>query len=237
MTKPLFSVDKLTYVQGKRTLLQSLSFAIQPGEIVGLIGPNGAGKTTTFYLLTGLYRPTSGSILLERTPLTHLPPHKRAQAGLGYLPQESALIPTLTVRQNITIYLDFIENHTKEEILLKQFNLTKIANTYAGHLSGGEKRRLDTCIAMLTQPKVLLLDEPFANVDPITIQQLQSDIQSWKATGLGVLITDHNAKELLRFCDRCLLLIQGELLMEGTPEELTSNTLAQSRYFGWTSAS
>ena len=220
-----------------RPILQGLSFEVAPGEVVGLLGPNGAGKTTAFYIAIGLISPDSGEIWFDEQNVTHLPVHKRAQMGMGYLAQEPSIFRALTVQENIlcileTLPLDFDERKRRLEELLEELHLTHLADKKAITLSGGERRRLEITRALVTDPKLLLLDEPFANIDPKTIADVQEMIRHLKDKGISVLITDHNAREIFAIADRSYLVRDGTLLKQGSTEELVSCDVVRDVYLG-----
>ena len=222
---------------GNRTVVNGLSLKVEPGEIVGLLGPNGAGKTTAFFMIIGLIRPDSGTVFFDGTEVTHLPIHQRARLGLGYLPQEPSVFRDLTVEQNLLTVLEIIEPSAKaiearKQDLLAELGRTAFAKKKASTLSGGERRRLEIARALATNPRCLMLDEPFANVDPLAIADLKSMITLLQKKGIGVLITDHNARELVSVVDRGYLVADGELLRAGTADELLSDAQARARYFG-----
>lgn len=227
----------LKKVYGKRTVVQDISFSIKKGEIVGLLGPNGAGKTTSFYMVVGLVRPESGSVLLDGQNLTSFAMYKRARKGIGYLPQEASVFRTLTVRQNIESVMEiqgrsreFIKN--KVESLLKDLEIAHVGDQLGQTLSGGERRRVEIARALAIEPTFLLLDEPFAGVDPIAVKDIQSVVLRLKETGLGILITDHNVRETLKITDRSYIMYQGQVLCEGSADFLISDPKAREIYLG-----
>ena len=222
---------------GKRTVVKGVSFDVQQGEIVGLLGPNGAGKTTSFYMITGLIKPNGGQIFLDGEDITDLPMYKRSQKGLGYLAQEASVFRKLSVEDNIMSVME-LSNLTKEqrherlESLIAEFRLEKVRKSYGIQLSGGERRRCEIARALAVDPKFILLDEPFAGVDPIAVEDIQHIIAKLKTKNIGIIITDHNVHETLAITDRAYLLYDGNILESGTPEELASNPEVRKRYLG-----
>jgi lipopolysaccharide export system ATP-binding protein len=210
---------------------------VEQGEIVGLLGPNGAGKTTSFYMMVGLVRPDEGSVFLDDVEITKLPMYKRAQMGIGYLPQEVSVFRKLSVEDNIMAILEMTsmskeERSEKLEQLLEEFSLTHVRKNLGNRLSGGEKRRTEIARALATNPKFVLLDEPFAGVDPIAVEDIQSIISELKKRNIGILITDHNVQETLSITDRAYLLFEGSILKSGTAEELASDEQVRKVYLG-----
>lgn len=235
--KPLLTIKNLKKAYGKKPILRDLSFDIYPGEVVGLIGPNGAGKTTAFYLTMGLIKHDFGSIYFDNTDISHLAVHKRAQMGMGYLAQEPSVFKALSVEDNILSILELNEkdkNKRKLRLshLLNELNLSHLAKKKACTLSGGERRRLEITRALVTNPKLLLLDEPFANIDPITIQDVKTMIKLLKQKNISVLITDHNAREMFLIVDRAYLIQDGKVVFCGTPKEIMCNEPAKKNYLG-----
>jgi lipopolysaccharide export system ATP-binding protein len=233
----LLRVNQIQKTYRDRSVLLNLSFHVNKGEIVGLLGHNGAGKTTAFYIAMGLIKPDKGSIFFENQEITKLPVHKRAQIGIGYLSQEPSIFRTLTVEENLlaileTLNLSKSEKELKLEKHLSEMNLLKLAKTKANLLSGGEKRRVEVARTLLRDPKLILLDEPFANIDPKTISDLKSIIQMLKNRSISFLITDHNAREIFSLAERSYLLANGEILAEGTSEELLENSSVRHSYLG-----
>lgn len=221
----------------KRKVVDGVSIHINKGEIVGLLGPNGAGKTTTFYMIVGLVRPNSGVIVFNGTDITKFPVYKRAQAGLGYLAQEPSIFRKLTVEDNIMAILETLRISRaarKERLgqLLAEFNLDKVAKQRAYTLSGGERRKLEIARALVQNPSILMLDEPFAGVDPLAVSDIQQVIRDLQARGYGILITDHNVRETLSVVDRAYLLYEGRVLCEGTSERLINDPEVRKRYLG-----
>jgi len=230
-------VSDLVKTYGKRAVVDKLSLRVDPGEIVGILGPNGAGKTTAFYMMIGLIQPDSGRVEFAGHPITRLPIHQRSQLGLGYLPQEPSVFRDLTVDQNLTCVLELTENCPQSRLerkssLLHELGLTDFAACKASTLSGGERRRLEIARALAANPKCLMLDEPFANIDPLATADLKKTIHILKDKGISVLITDHNARELVSIVDRGYLIADGKVLRSGTAEELLADAQARARYFG-----
>jgi len=222
---------------GHRLVVDTLSFEVNKGEVVALLGPNGAGKTTAFYMTMGLIRPDSGQVIFLGQDVTHLPIHERARLGMGYLAQEPSIFPTLTVEQNILLVLEALPLSRKErkarlEEHLEELHLSTLAKKKAGTLSGGERRRLEITRALVTRPSFLLLDEPFANIDPKSIADVKTLIAHLSERGISVLITDHNAREILSCVDRSYIVEGGRVLLSGTPEELVANPIARRAYLG-----
>ena len=217
--------------------MNDVSISVQQGEIVGLLGPNGAGKTTTFYMVVGLIAPDQGSVYLNEEDITKLPMYKRAQMGLGYLPQEASVFRKLSVEDNIMAVLEMTalnkeEREAKLESLLDEFNLHHVRKNNGDSLSGGERRRTEIARALAVDPKFILLDEPFAGVDPIAVEDIQSVVAKLKTKDLGILITDHNVNETLSICDRAYLLIEGKIFKHGTAEELAADEQVRRLYLG-----
>ena len=220
-----------------RPVVNGVDIDVKPGEIVGLLGPNGAGKTTTFYCLVGLVRPDSGTVMLGDEEITTLPMHQRARRGVGYLPQEPSVFRRLSARDTVLAILETLplsreEREARLATLLKDFGLDRVADTQAGLLSGGEKRRVEIARALVIQPKFMLLDEPFVGIDPITVGEIQSMVAGLRARGLGVLITDHNVRETLAITDRAYLMYDGKILLHGTAQELLESDEAKKVYLG-----
>lgn len=220
-----------------RTVVRDVSLSVQRGEAVGLLGPNGAGKTTTFYMIMGLTPVASGRIDLDGHDITHLPMYQRARLGIGYLPQEASIFRGLTVEQNIMAVLEITEDDTDQrraacEALLEEFSLTHIRTSPAPALSGGERRRTEIARALAARPSFILLDEPFAGIDPIAVGEIRELVSHLKKRGIGVLITDHNARETLDIVDRAYIISDGAVLLEGTPREIVGNEEARKVYLG-----
>jgi lipopolysaccharide export system ATP-binding protein len=220
-----------------RTVVNHVSVDVKQGEIVGLLGPNGAGKTTTFYMVVGLIKPDEGRVFLDEEDITRLPMYKRAQMGIGYLPQEASVFRKLSVEDNIMAVLEMTklskhERMDKLERLLNEFNLHHVRKNNGDSLSGGERRRTEIARALAVDPKFILLDEPFAGVDPIAVEDIQSVVAKLKYKNIGILITDHNVNETLSICDRAYLLIEGKIFKHGTAEELAANEQVRRLYLG-----
>ncbi|MBR3959962.1 MAG: LPS export ABC transporter ATP-binding protein [Bacteroidales bacterium] len=222
----------------QRTVVKGVSVNVNQGEIVGLLGPNGAGKTTTFYMIVGIIKPNSGRVFFEDTDITSLPMYRRAQMGVGYLAQEASVFRQMTVANNIMSVLEFQKDMDRQqreeklESLLDEFGLQKIRNSKGIQLSGGERRRTEIARALATNPKFLLLDEPFAGVDPIAVQDIQDIVAHLKEKNIGILITDHNVNETLRITDRAYLLYEGSVLHQGTPEDMANDPDVREKYLG-----
>ena len=237
MTTSALHVAGLQKQFKSRQVVKNVSLDINSGEVVGLLGPNGAGKTTSFYMIVGIIAADDGSIVLDGQEMRHLPIHVRAQRGLGYLPQEASIFRKMTVRENIQAILE-ISGHNKQEIaaevnrLLDDLNIGHIKDTPAVALSGGERRRVEIARVLATKPRFILLDEPFAGVDPIAVIDIQNIIAFLKERGIGVLITDHNVRETLRICDRAYIISEGSVLATGLPEELVQNERVREVYLG-----
>ncbi len=220
-----------------RTVVSNVSFEVNQGEIVGLLGPNGAGKTTSFYMIVGLVRPDKGKVFLDDTEITKLPMYKRAQMGIGYLPQEISVFRKLSVEDNIMAILEMTNldrpsREQKLEQLLNEFSLQHVRKNLGNRLSGGEKRRTEIARALATDPKFVLLDEPFAGVDPIAVEDIQSIVWELKKRNIGILITDHNVQETLSITDRAYLLFEGSILKSGTAEDLAADEQVRKVYLG-----
>lgn len=220
-----------------RSVVRGASFCVNQGQVVGLLGPNGAGKTTSFYMVVGLVRPDGGQVLLNERDITSWPMHRRAKTGIGYLPQEASVFRKLTAEENILSVLETLPISTRErrqrlENLLEEFKITEIARQKAYTLSGGERRRVEVARALALNPVFLLLDEPFAGIDPIAVADIQRMIQVLKQRGIGVLITDHNVRETLQICDLGYLLSDGKIIESGTPEQIAQSRTARETYLG-----
>jgi lipopolysaccharide export system ATP-binding protein len=220
-----------------RDVVKGVSIEVQQGEIVGLLGPNGAGKTTSFYMIVGLVKPDSGKVFLDNTEITNLPMYKRSQLGIGYLPQEVSVFRKLSVEDNIMAILEMtsltkLEREEKLEKLLSEFSLNHVRTNLGNRLSGGEKRRTEIARALATDPKFVLLDEPFAGVDPIAVEDIQSIVADLRKRNIGILITDHNVQETLSITDRAYLLFEGSILKSGTAEDLASDEQVRRVYLG-----
>ncbi len=235
--KMSLSADKILKKYGSKKVVNNVSLNVNQGEIVGLLGPNGAGKTTTFYSIVGLIKPDSGFVYLAGENITKLPMYQRARKGIGYLAQEASVFRNLTVKDNILAVLEntkFSKNQQSERAneLMKEFGLNDIQNSMGGILSGGERRRTEIARALATEPKFILLDEPFAGVDPIAVEEIQNIVYSLKKRNIGILITDHNVDETLSITDRSYLMFEGKLLKSGTSEELASDEQVRKLYLG-----
>ncbi len=222
---------------GKRTVVNDVSIHLEQGEIVGLLGPNGAGKTTTFYMTVGLITANSGKIFLNDIDITGMPMYKRAQMGIGYLPQEASVFRKLSVEDNIRAVLEmtkFSKEYQEEKVeqLIQEFNLNHVRKNLGDRLSGGERRRTEIARCLAIEPKFVMLDEPFAGVDPIAVQEIQDVVWRLKSKNIGILITDHNVDETLMITDRAYLLFEGKILFHGTPEELAANPIVRKNYLG-----
>lgn len=222
---------------GKRTVVNNVSFDVKQGEIVGLLGPNGAGKTTSFYMTTGLVVPNGGRIFLNDEEITKFPVYKRARAGIGYLAQEASVFRKLSVEDNIASVLELTgkpKEYQKEKLesLIEEFRLQKVRKNLGDRLSGGERRRTEIARCLAIDPKFIMLDEPFAGVDPIAVEDIQYIVWKLKDKNIGILITDHNVQETLSITDRAYLLFEGRILFEGTPEVLADNPIVREKYLG-----
>lgn len=222
---------------GKRTVANKVSFEVHQGEIVGLLGPNGAGKTTSFYMTTGLVVPNEGHVFIDGKDITEYPVYKRARAGIGYLPQEASVFRTMSVEDNIMAVLEMTGlSHEKQleklESLIADFHLNKVRKNKGNQLSGGERRRTEIARCLAIDPKFIMLDEPFAGVDPIAVEDIQHTVWQLKYRNIGILITDHNVQETLTITDRAYLLFEGKILFHGTPEELADNKIVREKYLG-----
>ena len=233
----VLSTDNLVKKYRQRTVVNHVSINVHQGEIVGLLGPNGAGKTTTFYMTTGLVTPNEGRVFLNDVDITTLPVYKRAQLGIGYLPQEASVFRTLSVEDNIRTVLEMTnltpaEQKDRLEQLISEFHLQKVRKNLGNRLSGGERRRTEIARGLAINPRFIMLDEPFAGVDPIAVEDIQSIVYSLKSKNIGILITDHNAPETLSITDRAYLLFEGKILFQGTSEELAENPTVRDKYLG-----
>ncbi len=238
MDNNLLEAIELAKTYKKREVVKSVSLHVNGGEIVGLLGPNGAGKTTCFYMIVGLIENDSGSIRLNQNTISHLPMHHRARLGIGYLPQEASVFRNLSVAQNILAILQLRKDLDKParqqmlEYLLEEFQIEHIRDSEGISLSGGERRRVEIARALANQPEFILLDEPFAGVDPISVIDIQSIIRQLAERGIGVLITDHNVRETLGICDRAYVMGNGEVLAEGNPGQILENKMVRKIYLG-----
>ncbi len=235
--KHVLKAESLTKRYGQKVAVNQVTLEIQTGQIVGLLGPNGAGKSTTFYMIAGIIQPDGGTVTLDNQNLTTVPMYQRARAGIGYLPQEASIFRGLSTRQNIQAVLELRHRSRKEierrvDALLEDFGLTHVADTTGILLSGGERRRVEIARALAADPLFMLLDEPFAGIDPITIQELQDIIVGLRERGIGVIITDHNIRETLRITDHAFILSSGTILKHGVPEEIANDPAIQEVYLG-----
>lgn len=236
MNQVIYARDLVKYY-GKRAVTNQVSFQVAQGEIVGLLGPNGAGKTTSFYQVVGLVKPDEGHVFLNDLNITKLPMYKRAKMGIGYLPQEASVFRKLTVEDNISAVLEMTklnrqQQKEKLETLLSEFHLEHVRKSNGDVLSGGERRRTEIARALAVDPKFILLDEPFAGIDPIAVEDIQSIVTRLKYKNIGILITDHNVNETLSICDRAYLLIEGKIFIEGTAEVLARDEQVRRLYLG-----
>ena len=233
----ILRADNIVKYYGRKAVVKSVSVQVKQGEIVGLLGPNGAGKTTCFYMIVGLVKPNEGTVYLDDLNVTKLPMYKRAQLGLGYLAQEASIFRKMTVEDNILSILEMTKLSKKKqqeqcESLLDEFGLQSVRKNMGGLLSGGERRRTEIARALATNPKFILLDEPFAGVDPIAVEDIQQIVATLKDKNIGILITDHNVHETLKITDRAYLLFEGNILKKGTAEELASDDQVRKVYLG-----
>lgn len=231
------SVQGLRKRYRNREVVRGVSLGISRGEVVGLLGPNGAGKTTIFSMMVGLVRPEAGTVTLDGEEISGLPMHRRARMGLGYLPQESSVFRKLTVRENILVFLEElplspVDREERLQRLMTEMRISHVAETKGYSLSGGERRRVEIARALVISPSVLLLDEPFAGIDPISVADLQQVILGLKERGIGVIITDHNVRDTLKVCDRAYIISGGEILLAGTPEEIIASPRVREIYLG-----
>ncbi len=232
------STRELKKTYGARTVVNLVSIQIQKGEIIGLLGPNGAGKTTTFYMVVGLIKPDKGQVLLDDKDITQLPMHKRARLGIGYLPQEASIFRRMTVEDNLIALWELRKNVPRSEYkkkskeLLEEMGIEHLRKSLGYELSGGEKRRVEIARALALDPEFLLLDEPFAGIDPIAVHEIQQIVRNLAAKGLGIMITDHNVRETLAITNRAYIIHKGELLFSGNAEEIINSELAKRFYLG-----
>jgi lipopolysaccharide export system ATP-binding protein len=232
------SAEKLRKSYSGNRVVEDVSLTIEPGEIVGLLGPNGAGKTTCFYMLVGLVKADSGEVLLDKQTLTNAPMHDRASKGIGYLPQEASVFRTLSTEANIMAMLELNPSLDQKarlltlETLLDEFGLRDVRHNLGQSLSGGERRRLEIARALASDPKYMLLDEPFAGVDPVSVADIKKEISGLAARGIGILITDHNVRETLDICQRAYIVHQGQVIAQGSPQDVLANTTVQHVYLG-----
>jgi lipopolysaccharide export system ATP-binding protein len=234
---PLLRAESLTKTYGGRRVVDRVSIEVHAGEVVGLLGPNGAGKTTTFYMMVGLTRPDAGTVILSGNDVTRLPMYERARRGIGYLPQEPSVFRKLTVEENLLAILETLDLGREERIarlaeLLDELGIARLAKNKALSLSGGERRRVEISRALVISPAFMLLDEPFAGIDPLAVVDIQGIVTQLKKRGIGVLITDHNVRETLGICDRAYILNEGVVLEEGAPARIAESPLAREIYLG-----
>ena len=233
----ILRAENLVRRYGKRVVVRGVSFDVKQGEIVGLLGPNGAGKTTSFYMVVGFIKPTEGKVFLNEVEITDLPMYKRAQNGIGYLPQEPSVFRKLSVEDNIRAVLEMTKlskqaQDEQLEVLLDEFNLHKVRKSNGDTLSGGERRRTEIARALASDPKFILLDEPFAGIDQIAVEDIQYIVAKLKTRNIGILITDHNVQETLSITDRAYLMFEGAILKAGTAEELAADEMVRKVYLG-----
>lgn len=233
----ILKTENLVKFYGKRKVVDNVSIHVERGEIVGLLGPNGAGKTTTFYMVVGFIKPTSGKVFIDKDEITNYPMYKRARKGVGYLPQEASVFRKLSVEDNIRAILEFQkltknEQRDRLETLLDEFGLQKVRRNLADSLSGGERRRTEIARSLASDPGFILLDEPFAGIDPIAVEDIQSIVAKLKDRNIGILITDHNVRETLSIANRAYLMFEGSILRSGTSEELAVDDLVRKVYLG-----
>ena len=231
------AANHISKIYGKRNVVDDVSIHVSQGEIVGLLGPNGAGKTTSLYTIVGLIKPSAGEVLLDNNDITSFPMYQRAQNGIGYLAQEASVFRKLSVEDNIRCVLELtklskVEQNEKTESLLEEFSLTSIRKNRGDLLSGGERRRTEIARALATDPKFLLLDEPFAGVDPVAVEDIQKIVAHLKKKNIGILITDHNVQETLAITDRTYLMFEGKILKAGKPEDLANDEMVRKVYLG-----
>lgn len=233
----ILRAENMEKIYGARKVVRGVSIEVNQGEIVGLLGPNGAGKTTTFYMVVGFIKPHAGEVFLDNENITHLPMYKRAQNGIGYLPQEPSVFRKLSVEDNLKAVLEMTklskaEQKEKLESLIDEFNLHKVRKSNGDTLSGGERRRTEIARALATSPNFILLDEPFAGIDPIAVEDIQYIVAKLKTKNIGILITDHNVQETLSITDRAYLMFEGSILKAGTAEELAADPMVRKVYLG-----
>ena len=237
ISPPLLRAEGLVKAFRKRVVVRNVSIEVRPGEVIGLLGPNGAGKTTTFSMIVGLLRPDAGRIIFGDKDVTRLPMYLRARAGMAYLPQEPSVFRNLTVRENLLAILEYqplsrLDRETRADRLLEHLNITRLADSPAHTLSGGERRRTEIARALAIEPKVFLLDEPFAGIDPIAVADLQETVKQLSERGIAVIITDHNVRETLQITRRAYIINEGRILAEGSPEEIAANPDVRRIYLG-----
>ncbi|MFH1156288.1 MAG: LPS export ABC transporter ATP-binding protein [Pseudomonadota bacterium] len=237
MTK--LKLKNLVKTYNRRPVVNGVDLEVSPGKVTGLLGPNGAGKTTTFYMAVGIIKPDRGNVFLDHTDITDYPMYMRARHGIGYLPQEASIFRKLTVRENITAILELLpekegNSDDKAEQLMQELGIRHLADQKASQLSGGERRRLEITRVLATDPKFILLDEPFAGIDPLAVTDIQSIIRQLTLKGIGILISDHNVRETLGVCNCAYIMNQGSVIESGTPEQITGSTIARKIYLGET---
>ncbi len=237
MTEKLIHINNLKKKYGQREVVSDVSMVLKKGEIIGLLGPNGAGKTTTFYMITGMIKVTSGNIILDNQDITKMSMDKRARLGLGYLAQEPSIFTDLSVEDNLRLVLEFsdldkIQQQHKLDELLNDFSIEHIRKSIAKHLSGGERRRTEIARALILNPDFILLDEPFAGIDPIAVEDIQQIIKKLRDNNIGILITDHNVRETLSITDRSYLIYDGTILKSGSSKELAEDSVVRDKYLG-----
>jgi lipopolysaccharide export system ATP-binding protein len=237
VSEAILRIEKIVKIYGGRAVVNGIDIHVNRGEVVGLLGPNGAGKTTTFYLIVGLVRPNSGRVFFDNRDVTRFAMHRRARMGMGYLPQEESIFRKLTVEQNIMAILEMLPGKRREkkqrcEQLLRQFGIENLARNQALTLSGGEKRRLTIARSLVTNPQMIMLDEPFSGVDPIAVAEIQQHISNLRSSGLSILITDHNVRETLEIVDRAYLIYDGRVESQGSREFLINDPISRQLYLG-----
>ena len=237
VSEAILRTEKLVKIYGGRAVVNGIDIHVNRGEVVGLLGPNGAGKTTTFYLIVGLVRPNGGRVFFDNRDVTRYAMHRRARMGMGYLPQEESIFRKLTVEQNILAILEMLPGKRREkkqrcEQLLRQFGIENLAKNQALTLSGGEKRRLTIARSLVTNPQMIMLDEPFSGVDPIAVAEIQQHISNLRSSGLSILITDHNVRETLEIVDRAYLIYDGRVESQGSREFLINDPISRQLYLG-----
>lgn len=235
--KICLKANNISKYYGKSLVVNNVALSLNQGEVVGLLGPNGAGKTTTFYMLVGIIFPNKGSIWADSTDITSWPLHMRARLGLSYLPQESSIFQKLTIKENLQIILEHTGKNKQQQkdqldYLMQELGISNLSKQKAFHLSGGERRRLEIARALIRNPKFMLLDEPFAGVDPLAVEDIQRIVFDLQNKNIGVLISDHNVRETMHICDKVYLVYEGQIILEGTPDDIVSDTKAREVYLG-----